>query len=196
MYLIINNSYGDINPKATPKLILFFKQNKIKHKVINTKSELIKYINNNVLILGIILSGSDLSYIDNSYNKININLIVLLELNVPILGICFGFQTIGLFYGGTLSKLTYPNKGTQEIIIDNNNILFKKIKKNYFYQYHNDYLKEIPHNFSIIARNNDHIINGIKHKYKPIFGLQFHPELSGKDGFQILHNFIQFCSNY
>ena len=193
MYLIINNSYGTEKAKATPKLINYFKKNNIPHSVINTKKQLTNYINKK--ILGIILSGSDLSYAEKvCSNKININIMALLEFNVPILGICFGFQTIGLFYGGTISKLNNLNKGKQEITLKKNE-LFYNIDNSIFYQYHNDYLKEVPHNFLIIAKYNQ-IVNGIKHKYKPIYGIQFHPELSGKPGEQLLENFLSICSTY
>jgi GMP synthase (glutamine-hydrolysing) len=195
MYLIINNSYGTEKAKATPKLINYFKKNNIPHSVINTKKQLVKYIDN-YSILGIILSGSDLSYADKvCSNQININIMALLEFNVPVLGICFGFQTLGLFYGGTIAKLSKLNKGKQEIKLKRNE-LFYNINNFEFYQYHNDYLKEVPYNFSVIAVSDKNIVNGIKHKYKPIYGVQFHPELSGNSGEQILENFMNICSIY
>jgi GMP synthase (glutamine-hydrolysing) len=194
MYLIINNSINTKKMKSVPKLINFFTKNNIPHIVINSKKKLIENLNKK--IKGVILSGSDLSYTSKiCNNQVNINVMVLLELNVPILGICFGFQTIGLFYGGTISKLQKMDKGIKNITLFKND-LFKNIKDNNFFQYHHDYLKDIPHNFMIIAKNEDNIINGIKHKYKPIYGVQFHPELSGSNGAQLLHNFIDICSNY
>ena len=76
MYLIINNSYGTEKAKATPKLINYFKKNNIPHSVINTKKQLTNYINKK--ILGIVLSGSDLSYAEKvCSNKININIMAL-----------------------------------------------------------------------------------------------------------------------
>lgn len=194
MYLIINNSLSSKKVKAFPKLVSFFTSNNIPHVIINSKKELIENLNKK--IKGVILSGSDLSYTSKvCNNQINVNVMVLLELNVPILGICFGFQTIGLFYGGTISKLQKLNKGMEQINI-NNNKLFENINNTNFFQFHHDYLKELPFNFELIALNNNNIINGIKHKYKPIYGVQFHPELSGISGYQLLHNFINICSTY
>ena len=142
MYLIINNSNNSKTMKTVPKLINFFTKNNIPHIVINTKKKLIENLKKK--IKGVILSGSDLSYTSKICNDlVNINVMVLLELNVPILGICFGFQTIGLFYGGTISKLQKMNKGIKNITLYKNE-LFKNIKDTNFFQYHHDYLKEIP----------------------------------------------------
>ena len=195
MYLLINNSYNDLNPKATPMLIKYFSKKKIEIKVINTKYDLVKHLKNKKKIKGIILSGSDLSYSENfCHNMLDINILALLEFDIPILGICFGFQTIGLFYGGTINRLKNLNKGKQKINLYKNE-LFNNITNNNFYQYHQDYLVKIPPNFKIIAKEKK-IINGIKHKDKPIYGVQFHPELSGNTGFKIIDNFIHICTNY
>ena len=194
MYLIINNSLSSKQVKAFPKLVNFFTSNSIPHIIINSKKELVENLDKK--IKGVILSGSDLSYTSKvCNNQINVNVMVLLELNVPILGICFGFQTIGLFYGGTISKLKNLNKGKEEIII-NNSELFRNVQNTHFFQFHHDYLKELPFNFELIAISNNNIINGIKHKYKPIYGVQFHPELSGSNGIKLLKNFIDICSTY
>ena len=195
MYLIINNSFKNINPKAFPKLIEYFTKKKLKFKVINTRTELIKYITHKKNIKGLILSGSDLSYSDDfCHDMIDINILALLEFQVPILGICFGFQTIGLFYGGTINKLKNLNNDKKQVNLYKNE-LFENITNNIFHQFHQDYLVDIPPNFKILAKEKK-IINAIKHNDKPIYGVQFHPELSSNNGIKLLDNFINICINY
>ena len=194
MILIINNSGILKKAYSTPKLIDFFKINKIKYKVISNRTQL-----NNVItktrnqVKGIILSGSDLKYTEKMCTcRININLIALLEFNVPILGICFGFQTLGISFGGKISSLKEQIIHKQ-IIKFKKNELFRNMPNNSkFQQYHHDYLSDAPPVFKILAKCNN-IIQAIKHKDKPIYGVQFHPELSGKNGHILLKNFVNLC---
>ena len=193
MILVINNSGLLKNAYSTPKIINFLKKNKIKYKIISNRKTLNDV--NKDLVKGIILSGSDMKYTEKMCTcKININLISLLEFTIPILGICFGFQTIGISYGGKISSLKKTKKTNQTIYYLENNELFNSIpNKTKFQQYHHDYLSDPPPSFKILAKSHNNIIQAIKHKLKPIYGVQFHPELSGKYGEQLLFNFINIC---
>lgn len=196
MILIINNSKKLKTAYSTPKLIEFLKINGVEYDVINNIKDLKYYVKNKALIKGAILSGSDLLYSEKiNYNKINLNTTILLEFNIPVLGICFGFQSIGLFYGGSISKLKSLNYCCQKISFDNNNKLFKNIDANSkFFQFHNDYLEDVPDSFKVIAKSNKNVVNGIQHVEKKIYGVQFHPELSGSNGEKLLKNFLEICN--
>ena len=193
MILVINNSGPLKKAYSTPKIIEFLKINKIKYKIISNRLDLKDIILlNKHKIYGIILSGSDLKYSEKMCTcKINTNLICLLEFSVPILGICFGFQTIGISFGGKISKLKRKINKMQEINLTDNELFQGLKRKTKFQQFHHDYLSDCPASFEIIAFND--IIQGIKHIEKPIYGVQFHPELSGKTGNIILNNFINIC---
>ena len=129
-------------------------------------------------------------------NKINTNISMLLNYNIPILGICFGFQTIGIFFGGKIKRLPKINNKFENIFLDIGHPLFRNLDQvSKFKQYHNDYLADIPNNFKIIAISGK-IIQGIAHASKPIFGVQFHPELSDDTGEIVLNNFIKFCKKF
>ena len=148
-------------------------------------------------IKGVILSGSDLKYTEKICTcQINMNLICLLEFNIPILGICFGYQTIAISFGGRIKSLPKLRKKKEEVILLEHP-LFKNIPNNSkFQQYNHDYVSEIPISFRPIAYSNSNILEGIAHYKKPIYGIQFHPELSGKYGQYLLNNFIEICENY
>lgn len=197
MIIIINNSGKLKDAYSTPKLILFMNKNKIPYLVVSEIAELNKllvYDRSN--IKGIILSGSNLKYTDKLCTcKINMNLLCLLEFNVPILGICFGFQTIGISFGGKIKSLNQL-RDKRSLIKFQEHFLFKNINTNHkFRSYHRDYIAEIPITFRPIAYGENNIIEAIEHYYKPIYGVQFHPELSGKEGSKLLLNFLKKCKS-
>lgn len=195
MIIIINNSGKLKDAYSTPKLISFMEKNDIEYLVVSEVDELNKLLINNMnQINGIILSGSNLKYTDKLCTcKINMNLLCLLEFNVPILGICFGLQTIGISFGGKIKSLPYHIDKRASIKFQDH-FLFKGIeKKHRFRSYHRDYLAEIPITFRPIAYGENNIIEGIEHYNKPIYGVQFHPELSGKEGSKLLVNFLKKC---
>ena len=107
MIIIINNSGPLQKAYSTPRIIDFFKRRKYPHKVISNRKILNSYVLTNFKkIKGVILSGSDLKYTEKICTcLINMNLICLLEFNIPILGICFGYQTIAISFGGRIKSL-------------------------------------------------------------------------------------------
>ena len=197
MLLVINNSGSLKKAYSTPKLINIIKKTKYPFQVISQRLELNRIlVTQKELITGIILSGSDIKYTDKICTcKINMNLISLLEFDVPILGICFGFQTIGISFGGKIQPLPNLRKNKTDIILSNHP-LFKNIPHiTKFQEYNHDYLSEIPPSFRPIAYSNNNILEGITHFEKPIYGVQFHPELSGKYGYLLLNNFLEICKS-
>lgn len=199
MLLIINNSGPLKKAYSTPKLISFMKKSKYPFKVVSKRHDLNKIlVTEKESVTGIILSGSDIKYTDKICTcKINMNLISLLEFTVPILGICFGFQTIGISFGGKIQTLPELRKCKQSITLSSSNKLFDHIPNfTKFQEYNHDYLAEIPPSFRPIAYSDNNILEGIVHFEKPIYGIQFHPELSGKYGTQLLYNFLKICKSY
>lgn len=195
MIIIINNSGKLKDAYSTPKLITFMKKNNIPYFVVSEITDLNKLlVYDRSKIKGIILSGSNLKYTEKLCTcKINMNLLCLLEFNVPILGICFGFQTIGISFGGKIKSLQHM-RDKRACVKFQNHFLFKNVEKTHkFRSYHRDYLAEIPITFRPIAYGENNIIEAIEHYNKPIYGVQFHPELSGKEGSKLLINFLKKC---
>ena len=58
---------------------------------------------------------------------------------------------------------------------------------------HGDYVDEVPKSFKVIAKTSNGMVQAIQHKSKPIYGVQFHPEISGKSGELLLDNFLNLC---
>ena len=120
--------------------------------------------------------------------------IIKKNLDIPILGICLGHQAIGQNFGGRIINCDQIQHGKIDNICHNKNKLFKDIEINFkATRYHSLIIERetLPKDLEIIAETKNGIIMGISHKYKKIFGLQFHPESIGtKYGETILKNFL------
>ncbi len=116
-----------------------------------------------------------------------------LDKNLPMLGICLGHQALGYFFGAKITKAPLPIHGQNQAIKHYSQGLFLDLPKNLsFTRYHSLVIEQAPADFIIDAISLDNLIMAIRHKNKPIFGLQFHPEsylsLSGN---LLLENFLK-----
>ncbi len=153
---------------------------------------------------GVILSGSYLMASDpetqNKYQKV-IDLIHQYE--KPLLGICFGHQLIGVAFNGEIKNLTHSDYNIEdEVALDLTfQTKFPLINKNQIKIYLNHHQEiscspQITDQFHIYASTPNCSIQAMKHKQKPIFGVQFHPEnpkniQAFQDGEKILKNFVK-----
>jgi len=116
----------------------------------------------------------------------------------PIMGICAGHQFIARFFGGKASPSKVPEFGKVELTILKEDNIFKEVpKKSIVWESHHDEVTELPDNFEILAESEDCKIQTMKHKEKPFYGLQFHPEVEHTEfGERIFKNFVNICDNY
>ena len=179
---------------VTDKLIDYLKKNKIPHKDVTSSRQMKKLLESKEKVSGIILGGSNLKYSNKLCAcSINNNIISLLEFNVPILGICFGYQTLSMAYGGNVTSMGKMVDTRKKVHLKKSKI-FKGLKKEEKFKFmHGDYVDEIPKSFKVIAKTSNGMVQGIQHKIKPIYGVQFHPEISGKSGEVLLDNFLNMC---
>lgn len=101
----------------------------------------------------------------------------LLEGNTPIFGICQGHQILGLASGAEIYKMKYGNRGMNQPVIDTRTLKCYITSQNHGYA-----IKEgtLTNNWNTLFINgNDESNEGIIHKYKPFFSVQFHPEGNG-----------------
>lgn len=117
------------------------------------------------------------------------------DLDTSILGICLGHQAIGYTHLGNIEHLTAPVHGKlSNINIIEKEGLFNGLPDNFsVMRYHSLYISQdnFPENLEITAITDDNIIMALKHKTKPIYGVQFHPESYFTDyGNVIIKNFI------
>ena len=101
----------------------------------------------------------------------------LLETNLPIMGICLGNQILALAAGGDTYKLKFGHRGQNHPCIDVSTNKCYITSQNHGFSVYPDSLKNTEFE-EFIVNANDKTNEGIKHKTKPVFGVQFHPEAS------------------
>jgi GMP synthase (glutamine-hydrolysing) len=111
-----------------------------------------------------------------------------------VLGICFGHQLIGLSFGAFGSRMK-DDRGTQLIEIFEKSPLFDKLPSEI--EMIEDHCESIsiPANFKLIASSDACINESMQHTSLPLFGVQFHPEISGNHGRVLFDNFIRLCDD-
>jgi len=149
---------------------------------------------NNVFqnVKGIILSGGPSTVTKNSFPKIPRE---ILNLKIPILGICYGLQLITKQFKGKVKANIKKREFGRAILTKTKNSLltknFFKKNKSIVWMSHQDSVYKLPKGFSKIASTNQSDMTIIENKKKKIYGIQFHPEVTHtENGNIIFRNFI------
>jgi len=110
--------------------------------------------------------------------------------NIPILGICYGCQIIALTLGGSLRRLEKPIKDFDYVTVKGENALVFDKQRIRVFKSHKFCVSRLPSCLDSAGESQTCSNEILLHKEKPIFGTQFHPEVSGSDGKSILANFM------
>ena len=127
---------------------------------------------------------------DKKINEINSKIIIYsMKNNIKLLGICYGAEILALTLGGTIRKTPLTQKGIETIKIIKDNL----ISSNYLevFESHAFEISKLPKVLIPLAESKNCRYEIIQHKTKPIFGTQFHPEMS-KDGHELIKKFCIF----
>ncbi|RLE95195.1 MAG: GMP synthase (glutamine-hydrolyzing) [Thermoprotei archaeon] len=135
----------------------------------------------------IILSGSPLSPPDIDPSKLK----VVLRGEIPVLGICYGHQLLAYMLGGTIAKGPGEYGKTLVKIVKRNALFENWNQEEVVWMSHRDQVKSLPEALEILAVSVNNVIAAFKVKNKPIYGVQFHPEVSHTPkGLLLLKNFL------
>lgn len=140
---------------------------------------------------GIILSGGPASvYEENAYFCDE----DVFELNVPVLGICYGMQLMAQHFGAKVAPATHKEYGKAEITLCKENVLFTNLpKKQRVWMSHADKVETLPEGFEILAKSENSEFCVYGNEKRKFYALQFHPEVEHSEfGTQILKNFAKF----
>ncbi len=138
---------------------------------------------------GIILSGGPMSVYDKDSPQIDPE---VLELGIPVLGICYGLQLICRNLKGNVEPAENREYGKAMLnIVDSKGILEGVEKNSTVWMSHGDYVTMMPEGFQITSETASSPICSISNEQKKIYGLQFHPEVvHTEEGIKILKNFV------
>lgn len=126
---------------------------------------------------------------------------IIFEMGCPILGICYGMQTMAAQLGGKVLPSTHREFGYAQVEIHGHSQLLKNIEdeisKNGIalldvWMSHGDKVTVLPKNFKVIASTDTSPIAGMADEQRHFYGLQFHPEVTHtKQGMRIYQRFIK-----
>ncbi len=157
----------------------------VSHKKIRT-------VDINHSVRGIILSGGPLNvYQINKYSFDK----KILELNIPILGICFGHQILSKLNGGRVKQSKHREFGLANIFKKRDSLLTKNFygikKTKEVWMSHADQVSKLPKNFNVIASSTNSKYAIVENKIKKFYGVQFHPEVTHtENGKKLISNFV------
>ncbi|PHS78683.1 MAG: aminodeoxychorismate/anthranilate synthase component II [Rhodospirillaceae bacterium] len=119
--------------------------------------------------------------------------------DLAILGVCLGHQAIGQHFGGKVVQCATPMHGKVSEIPHQGQGIFKDLPSPLTCtRYHSLMVQKegFPSDLTITAQSADGVIQGLQHKTRPIFGVQFHPEsIASEYGHELLQNFIDIARN-
>jgi len=146
---------------------------------------------------GIVLSGGPCSVYDDDAPRSDPG---LFELDIPILGICYGAQLMILQLGGRVEKAANREFGKAELQVLNSEGLFAgletgEVRHHQVWMSHGDRVEVVPDGFEASALSAHSPFAALRHRSKPIVAVQFHPEVAHTlIGTDVLRNFIfGFC---
>jgi len=147
---------------------------------------------------GIILSGGPDTVTNIDSARVDSR---LFELNTPILGICYGMQTMSVQLGGKAKSATKHEYGFANVNVESSNskLLGYVVKEDHYksldvWMSHGIEVSEVPDGFDIVASSSNCAIAAIENNKKNFFGLQFHPEVTHTaKGKEILERFVNIC---
>ena len=138
---------------------------------------------------GIIFSGGPMSIYEEDSPQIDSK---IFDLNIPILGICYGLQVVSKQFNGKIEAAKHREYGKTILKIIEEDVLFSGVnKETQVWMSHGDYITQLPEGFKITGESSSSPICAISNNDKKIYALQFHPEVAHTiEGKNILHNFL------
>lgn len=167
----------------------------IVYEFIDTKGVALMDFEESILdgIQGVILSGAPLLITEIDTTPYQDKMKWILTTEIPVLGICFGHQLIGLLHGASGSRIR-EDRDWQTIESMEDCALFNRLPIEFQMMQDHCEAISIPPGFTLMASSDACINEAMKHKDKQLFGVQFHPEVSGNHGAILLENFVKVCT--
>ncbi len=139
---------------------------------------------------GIILSGGPSSVYDAGAPQCDPE---MFELGIPVLGICYGMQLACQALGGEVQNVPSREYGCAHLQVNDSSDLFAGVhRETEVWMSHGDQVTAIDESFTPLAHTETCPYAAVRHKQLPVFGLQFHPEVTHTvEGKTLLANFVR-----
>jgi GMP synthase (glutamine-hydrolysing) len=140
---------------------------------------------------GLIFSGGPASVYEPGAPKCDPR---ILELNIPVLGICYGMQLACHILGGSVGGTAHSREyGRATLTVKEADTIFKGYPtESTVWMSHGDQVQSVSGDFVPLAATDTCPVAAVKHRTRPVFGIQFHPEVSHTPhGSLILANFLR-----
>ncbi|WP_063020388.1 aminodeoxychorismate synthase component I [Nocardia niwae] len=119
---------------------------------------------------------------------------VIRETDLPLLGVCLGHQGIVVAAGGVVAEAPVARHGYLDRIEHDDRDLFAGIPQDFTaVRYHSlCALRPLPDDLAVTAQSRDGVVMGVRHRTRPQWGVQFHPEsIASEYGAALLRNFAK-----
>ena len=139
---------------------------------------------------GIILSGGPNSVYDDDVPTADRS---LLDANIPVLGLCYGMQLVAHLAGGNVVRANRREYGRADVRIEGGRLFrgFGRGEETPVWMSHGDHVDVPPPGFTVTASSDNSPIAAFEHRERPLFGVQFHPEVAHTPrGGEILNTFL------
>ena len=116
----------------------------------------------------------------------------ILNLGIPILGICYGAQLMAYMAGGVVSSAASSSEYGKTEVFTDHSVLFRGFSNHSIcWMSHTDYISQVPEGFRVIARTGKCPCAAMTDERRKLYAVQFHPEVTHTQfGKQILYNFL------
>lgn len=146
---------------------------------------------------GVILSGGPSTVTSDDTPRAHA---CIFELGVPVLGICYGMQTMAAQLGGAVENASHHEYGYAHVLLNSGSALFQGIEDSIssegqsaldVWMSHGDHVTQLPNNFACIASTDNTPIAAMSDESRQFYGVQFHPEVTHtRQGTRIISRFI------
>ena len=138
---------------------------------------------------GIIFTGGPNSVYDDKSPHYDAE---ILNIGIPILGICYGDQLMAYMSGGVITSAKNSSEYGKTTVYVKDSVLFGGVpEESIVWMSHTDYIKEVPSSFKVIAHTDKCLCAAMCDEERKLYGVQFHPEVTHSEfGKQMLRNFL------
>jgi len=139
-------------------------------------------------VKGIVLSGGPDSIHEDGSVRINTD---ILDLEVPILGLCYGLHQIAVHYGGSVLRADHREYGFASLKKTDDPVFRDIPQDDRVWMSHGDRVERLPDGFSVIGTTENCPVCAISDPHRRRWGFQFHPEVDDTvHGMEMLRNFV------